>query len=221
MKYAYLKFIFFASLMFATSIAIAQSGAVYSFVFRIDPELTDYIKVDDKAKTWLSGYSESDEMPSQIIYSIKLKTEESFTNKLKMPVKLCYHKNKKGKEVSSVGVGGILEGLPSNTFNGGKDDCPQNSRYISMDVQIYPSGGTSITIGTTKTKLKPKLQIYAKVFDENKNEVWKKEIAIKDFAKLRSETAYYGSVEITKSEVLTPFDIYAMYLMGLDALMKE
>ncbi len=199
----------------------AQSGAVYSFIFKIDPELTNYIKVDDHSRNWLSGYSESDEMPEQIIDSIKLKAEEAFTNKLKMPVKMCFHQYKSEVHISSGGMNGILEGLPENTFKRGKDDCPQNSRYISLDVMIYPSGGTSINIGTTKTKLKPKLQIYAKVFDENKNEVWKRDIAIRDFAKLRSETTYYGSVEVTRSEVLTPFDIYAMYLMGLDALMKE
>jgi predicted type IV restriction endonuclease len=177
--------------------------------------------VDDKSRSWLSGYSEGEAMPEQLIDSIKIKTEAAFSDKLKMPVKMCFHKYKSDIHFESGGTNGILEGLPENTFKRGKEDCPQNNRYISLDVQIYPSGGTSITIGTTKTKLKPRLQITAKVVDENKTEVWRKDIAIKDFAKLRSETAYYGSVEITKSEVLSPFDIYAMYLMGLDELIKE
>lgn len=221
MKNSSLKFSLLIGLMALASAAFAQSGVVYSFMFRVDPKLTEYIKVDDKSRTWLSGYSEGDAMPQQIIDSIKIKTEEAFTNKLKLPVKMCFHKYKSEVHFESGGTNGFLEGLPENTFKRGKEDCPQNSSYISLDVQIYPSGGTSITIGTTKTKLKPKLQITAKVVDENKIEVWKKEIAIKDFAKIRSETEYYGSVEITKSEVLTPIDIYAMYLMGLDALMRE
>ena len=220
MKNLGLKSIIIISLMFVASLACAQSGSVYSFIFRIDQELTDYIKVDDKSKMFLSGYSESDAMPEQLIDSIKLKTENAFTGKLMMPVKMCYHKNKKGNEVSSVGVNGFLEGLPSNNFSGGKEDCKGSSRFISLDVQIYASGGTSVTIVNTKTKLKPRLQIYAKVYDENKNEIWKKDISINDFAKLRSETSYYGSVDVTKSEVLTPFDIYAMYLMGLNELIK-
>ena len=59
------------------------------------------------------------------------------------------------------------------------------------------------------------------VFDENKNKVWKKKIEIKDFAKLRSVKRNYGDFDVTKSEVLSPVDIYAMYIIGLDELMKE
>ena len=49
----------------------------------------------------------------------------------------------------------------------------------------------------------------------------KKEVVLKDFTKIRSERIYYSGYDITKSEVLTPLDIYAMYMMGLDELMKE
>jgi hypothetical protein len=49
----------------------------------------------------------------------------------------------------------------------------------------------------------------------------KKNITIEDFEKLRSSTMHYGIVNITKSETLSPLDIYEMYLMGLDMLMKE
>lgn len=207
--------------MSTATLTSAQSGVVYSFLFRIDPQLTDYIRIDDHARSWLSGYSESEDVPQQLIDSIKLKTEEAFSHKLKMPVKMCFHKYKSDVHFESGGVNGFLEGLPENSFKKGKEDCPDNSHYISLDVQLYSSGGTSITIATTKTKLKPRLQITAKVVDGSKIEVWKKDISIKDFEKLRSETRYYGSVEVTQSEVLSPIDIYAMYLKGLDLLMQE
>lgn len=54
------------------------------------------------------------------------------------------------------------------------------------------------------------------MFDENKNEIFKKDIVM-----LCSETGYYGNLKLTTSVVLTPCDNYAMYLMGLDELMKE
>jgi hypothetical protein len=221
MKYTYFKMLFIIASILSSSVVFAQSGTIYCFFFTIDPDLTNYIKIDDHSRKWLSGYSESTTMPDQLIDSIKMKTEEAFTNKLKMPVKSCYHKNKKGEDVGSIGVFGQLEGLASNTFNGSKKDCPGNSQYIYLDVKIYPSEGTSITLVKTKSKLQPRLEITTKVLDENKNKVWSKSIVIKDFEKIRSETKYYGSVEVTKSEVLTPFDIYAMYLMGLDKLMSE
>jgi len=222
MKYYYLKTIFIVASIFTTSVAFSQSGAIYSFYFKIDPLLTDYIKIENKSRTWLSGYSEEETMPDQLIDSIKLNTEQAFTAKLKMPVKMCYHKYKSEVRFTSEGINGVLVGLPElTTFKRGKEDCAQNSRYIRLDVQIYASGGTSITTVTTKTKLKPKVQITAKVVDEDNNEVWKKEVVLKDFTKIRSETIYYRGYDITKSEVLTPLDIYAMYMMGLDELMKE
>jgi len=59
------------------------------------------------------------------------------------------------------------------------------------------------------------------VFDGNKNKVWKKNIEINDFANLRSVKRYYGVFDVTKSEVLSHVDVYAMYIMGLEELMKE
>jgi len=221
MKYNYLKNVFIIASIFTTSIAYSQSGAIYSFLFKIDPLLTDYIKIENKSRTWLSGYSEKEDMSDQLIDSIKMKTEEAFTKKLNLPVKMCFHKYKSDMHFEIGGTNGFLEGLPENTFKRGKDDCPQNSRFIRLDVQILSSGGTSITTVTTKTKIKPRIQITAKVVDEKNNEIWKKEVVLKDFTNIRSETIYYRGYDITKSEVLTPIDIYAMYMMGLDELMKE
>ncbi len=150
-------------LIFCGNLLIAQSGSVYFFYFNVDPELTDYFKTEDKAKTWFSGWSESEVMPQQLIDSITQKTEERFAEQLAMPVKCCYRKNKKGENIGSVGVFGDLEGLPDNTFNRSKEVCPTSTRYISLSVQLYSSGGTSVTMVNKKSKLKPKLQITAKV----------------------------------------------------------
>jgi hypothetical protein len=208
-------------LILCSNLLIAQSGSVYYFLFNVDPELTDYSKTEDKSRTWFSGWSESEAMPQQLIDSITQKTEERFTAKLGMPVKCCYRKNKKGENFGSVGVFGDLEGLPFNTFSIGKKACPASTRYISLSVQLYSSGGTSVITANKKSKLKPKLQITAKVFDENKVKIWQKKVVLKDFKKLRSVTKYYGTVEVTNSQVLNPYDIYAMYLTGLDKLMLD
>jgi hypothetical protein len=217
MKKSLLLYVF---ILFNTSI-IAQSGSIFNFYFSVAPELTDYIKKEDKARTWFSGWSESEAMPEELIDSIKQKTEERFATKLSMPVKCCYRKNKKGENISSIGASGMIEGLPANTFNQGKEVCSESTRYISLTVQLYASGGSSVTMVNKKSKIKPKLQITAKVFDENKVEIWKNDVVLKDFEKLRSVTKYYGTVEVTRSEVLNPYDIYAMYLMGLDQLMLD
>ena len=220
MKHYIPKFFTVISLILIATGVIAQNGVVYSFTFKIDEELTEYFKVENKSKKWLSGYAESEVMPKEILDSIKRQAEEFFTAKLNLPVKLCYHKNKKEKEVGGPGVMGYLEGLPSNTFNSGKEDCPGSSHYIKLDI-IISAGGTSVIIGTKKTKLKPQITVWAKVVDENKKEIWDKKITIKNLENLRSETIYQGNTEITRSETLTPFDIYAIYIMGMEELIKE
>ena len=220
MKHFFPKILSIITLMIITSTGIAQSGAIYSFTFKTDEELTEYFKVENKSKKWLSGFGVSDTMPKQILDSIKIKAEKVFADKLNLPVTLCYNKNKKGKEIGGSGGFGFMENLPANTFNGGKEDCPGNSYYIKLDVSIT-GDGLSVILGTKKTKIKPKISIWAKVYDENKKEVWDKHITIKDFEKLRSETVYYGNLEITYAETLTPYDIFAMYLKGMDVLIGE
>lgn len=220
MRCSKLKMILVIVSLYSVLGASAQSGTVYLFLFRIDPELTNYEKVEINRK-WFSGYSESDAMPHELIDSIKNKTEQAFTTILKIPVKMCFNKKSSDEIFTPVGSFGWLEGLPSSSFKKAIVQCPQNNRYIKLEVQIYASGGSSITMVKTKTKLSPKVQLYAKVFNENGDVVWKKDVVLKNFEKLRSETNYYDGYDITKSEVLSPLDIYAMYRMALNKLVSE
>jgi hypothetical protein len=222
MKYTNLKPLFIITLLFYAFVASAQSGAVYSFLFNVNPELTDFVKVERNNKKWFSEYSSGEIFPKELIDSIKIKTEKAFTDKLQMPVKMCFHIDKRGRIYTSGGTGKHLEGLPSNTFKGAKVDCPENNRYVRLSVQISNGGSNSVTFGNkkSKTKINPNLRIFATVFDENKNKVWKKKIEISDFANLRSIKSNYGDFDVTKSEVLSSADIYTMFIIGLDELMK-
>ena len=222
MKYTNLKPLFIITLLFYAFVASAQSGAVYSFLFNVNPELTDFVKVERNNKKWFSEYSSGEIFHKELIDSIKIKTEKAFTDKLQMPVKMCFHIDKRGRIYTSGGTGKHLEGLPSNTFKGAKVDCPENNRYVRLSVQISNGGSSSVFFGKnkSKTKTKPSLRIHATVFDENKNKVWKKKIEISDFANLRSIKSNYGDFDVTKSEVLSSADIYTMFIIGLDELMK-
>jgi hypothetical protein len=219
MKTTYLKWMFMLTSLFVTANLYAQSGAIYTFYFKVDPLLTQYKKTE-RNTTILSETSTGDAMPQELIDSIKIKTEEAFTERFKMPVKMCYHQNKKGEDVSSIGISGMLEGLPSNTFKGGKSDCPQNTRYISLDVKIYPSGAASVTTDAERAALKPRFEMSAKVVDENNDYVWKQNVVLKDLEQLRSETKSYDNHKVTRSEVLSPSEIYTIYLKGLNMLLN-
>ena len=215
MKLTNFKTFFIISSLFVTSVTSAQSGAIYNFSFDIDPILVDF------KSTEVLGieHSNREKMPEQLIDSIKIKTEEAFANKLQMPVKMCYHKFK--SETMNSLRWGPIGGLPFNTFKIAKTDCPNNGRYITLNVNIRSSESTSFDSFSTKRKSKPYIDMSVNVYDENKNKVWKNNIRIKDFEMLRSRTKHYGLLNTTKSETLSPLDIYEMYLMGLDMLMQE
>lgn len=220
MKYYFQKTLFVVYLSLLASIGTAQSGVVYSFTFKVDEQLTEYYKEENKSRKGLPGFGISYTMPAELLDLMKSNVEQSFTAKFNLPVKLCYHINKNGKEVTGGGPMGYLEGLPSNTFNGGKEDCPGNSHYIRLDVVISP-GGTVVIEGCGNKKLKPQVTISAKVIDENKKEIWDKKITIKNLGSLRSQTCYRGNTEVTRSETLTPYDIHAIYMIGMEELMAE
>ncbi len=197
--------------------ADAQSGVVYSFSFRIAPELTNYDKIEFQ-RNWFSEFSEGETMPESLVDSIKLKTEEAFTTKLNMPVKMCYHEYKSEVHFTSEGPGSVV-GLPElTTLKMGKNNCPGKTYYIKLDVQIYSSSSSATTVNTI-TKRKPRIEFLAKVVDDENKEIWKNKVVLKDFETIRSKTKYYEGFTITKSEVLSPLDIYAMYRMALDELM--
>lgn len=205
--------------LFASFTADAQSGVVYSFSFRIAPELTNYEKIEFR-QNWFSEFSEGEAMPESLVDSIKLKTEEAFTAKLNMPVKMCYHEYKSDVHFTTEGPGSV-EGLPElTTLKRGKNDCPGKTRYIRLDVQIY-SNSSSVTTVNTITKMKPRIEFLAKVVDEENKEIWKNKVVLKDFDKIRSQTRYYEGYTITKSEVLSPLDIYAMYRQALEKMVSE
>ena len=212
------------SLLFLTAMSTAaqQEAVVHQFLFHVDEELTTSYKVDDKSRNWFPGYSTSEAMPQSLIDSIKTRTEEALSKKLGIPVKMCYKESTKDAFIQMSGGPGMIPGLPGFVFKKGKEVCPDKHRYVDIGANIYASGGASVDLGgRTKTKLKPKVTLDISVYDVNKEEVWGSKVALKDFDKLRSETRYYGSKEVTKAETLTPYDIYAMYLMALEEAMLK
>ena len=56
MKHYIPKFFTVISLILIATGVIAQSGVVYSFTFKIDEELTEYFKVENKSKKMVTGF---------------------------------------------------------------------------------------------------------------------------------------------------------------------
>lgn len=213
------KLIFLFLVIFSLT-GFAQKGVIYQFSFRIDPDLTQYLSVENTSRNFLKGFSVEDDIPEDVMNSIKETAIQNFSTKFKKPISLCYYKNSKGKEIGGPGVEGFLEGLPENSFKRAKNDCPGSSIFIKLNVNISKDGESNIQ-GLRNNKIKPKIEVEALVSDESKGEIWKNRTSIKNFGELRFSKQYEGSVVRRDAETLTPYDIYVMYVTALEKLMEK
>ena len=190
-----------------------KTGYIYYFNLDIEDKLVDEIKVEDKSRNWLSGYSERQEFPDSLKRAMRSETAELLSSYLEYDV-ICYKKNRGNSILTPVDTI-----LPMYNLGTVYKDHP-NNYYIYIWANIT-DGGWAIDYGDGKTKAKPQIKLVLKVFNSNKDKILKKEIKIKDFRKLRSETKYEGSVKTVRSETLTPMDIYMMYTLALRNLIRE
>ena len=209
-----------AGTFFSGPLAHAQTSAVvHQFNFTVAEELTTELSVNDRSRAVLPGYSVSTALPEALVDSIAVAAERALTEKLGMPVRMCWTKGKKGTDRGSF-LGPLLIGLPNNTFKLAKEYFPGEARFIELNCRI-DSGG-SVSIGdASKSKLKPMVTMTLQVLDGGKNERMEKKAKVKDLGTLRSSTEYRGPVETTRSETLGPYDIYGIYRMALAELMRQ
>ena len=218
-----MKHIFFILLLAFPCLLNAQdTGAVYNFTFRIDDKLTDEISTT-RGSGFFSGWSVGDEFPEPLIDSIKVRTAFILSKLLAMPTDMLYKRDAKGKIVEPVLTAGGLEGLPCLSPKAARELCTGCKRFVYLFVHVYASGEIGIGLPDgTHSKIKPRLDLHLKVYDENKEVVLQKNVSNKNFAKLRAmewyDTDLRTNVKVTKA--INPYDVYAMYLMSLNQLIE-
>ena len=166
-------------------------------------------------------------MPEILVDSMLATTEQKLSKKLGYPVKVTFYKNKKGKEIKTLPVNGQIGGLPGTSFKKIKSQHSDYNYYIKIMANLYSSGGMKFDFGFEKfSYMKPKLTLKLVVYDNNKKQVLKKTINLKDLHTVRShEKDIYNIFDrhykYTETKGLSPFDLYTIYLMGLDKLISE
>ncbi len=214
--------IYASILIVAPATLRAQSGVIFNFAFRIDNELITQTKAQNKDYKILNLATVED-MPKETSDTI-LMVSEIYLNKLFNVVVSSMVPEEK------LIMGALPEHLmylPANTLNKAIKNG-DHQYYININCHIAASGGTRITFGTNSySRVKPKVTLSITAADNNKNVVYKKEVVVKDFEKLRSRTfeKTYGvkglvenTDEVTVSETLTAYDIIKMYLVALENL---
>ena len=179
-----------------------QEGGVYSLNFKISPELTT--EGSFGRVSWSTSFSD------EIKNSIKRLAESKCKEKLKANVTCIYKKNKKGKELTSLGGSGTLSGMPTNTF---KNAAANNEKdlYIKLDIYIT-NDGKPIMVGKKKSIIKPRVQAYVKVFDKEKNVIFSNKLTLNSLE---------GIIMLSeKDEPLSPENSYKIYETVLTELLN-
>ena len=146
-----------------------KEAGVYSINFTISEELTKEGSLG--RVSW--SKSISDEQKKLIINMIETKCSEKFNANA-----VCiYKKNKNGKLLKTLDVGGKVSGMPSNTF---KNSVQNNKKdiYIKLDVYIT-NDGKPLLVDGKKSIIKPKVTAYIKAFDKDKNVLFENKLSKK------------------------------------------
>ncbi|MCC6701168.1 MAG: hypothetical protein IT221_06575 [Fluviicola sp.] len=210
--------------LFQLLTANAQTGVIYNFAFRIDDELVTQMKAQNKEHQILNIATVED-MPKELSDTISLISEKMIGEFLNATISSMRPEEK-------MVMGALPEHLmylPANTFKKAVKTMENQNFYIDIACHIAASGGTKITLANESfSKVKPKLSLTIKVFNQEKEMVNSLEVVLKDFEKLRSHTfeKTYGinglgqnTDEVTISETINSNDVLRMYVMGLvDAL---
>lgn len=140
--------------------------------------LADFRMQDSIMHTHLEG---------EVLDSIKKATSDKLGEMLGAEVDFIYRKNKKGKAMTTVGVMGVVGGLPSNTFKNSRNGY-ERDYYIQMTCKLESQGGSAIFLRYHKySRIHPLMKISVNIYDKDKKLVTKKEIQRGDFTNLREE----------------------------------
>ncbi|MDP4865268.1 MAG: hypothetical protein NWR53_01270 [Crocinitomicaceae bacterium] len=210
------------SLSFITSsmIALAQSGVIYNFAFKIDDALVTQMKTQNKEYKILN-LATIEDLPKELSDTILLVSEQMLGSHLNAVLTSMRPEEK-------VLMGALPEHLlylPANTFKKAIKNSDTLNYYIDIACHIAASGGVKVTLANNSfSKVKPKLSLTIKIYDKEKLLIEEKDVVLKDFEKLRSHTFEdsYGiqglkqnTDVVTVSETIDANDVLRMYVMAL------
>lgn len=199
----------------------SKTGGLYHLYFQMSDELTTEYEVSTNKRIFLNSFSQSAIFPDNLLDSVRFLAEQMTSERLEADVSCIYKTSKKGKTITTVGANDELEGMPMNTFKNAVN--ANHDYYVRLDIQMN-AGGRSITLANNKkSTFKPVVTAIIKVYDSNKEVIWKNRVTLKDFSELRSRTKFYSNgVSITRSETLEPEDIYRIYeVIMIELFTKE
>lgn len=223
MKKLFLTLSLFSAIAIGSTVSAQASAGIFYISFRMDEELMNDLTVSFNERKFLSGYSEKPVFPEELIDSVRMNIERTVSAMIDAEAKCIYKQNKKGNDITTLGMNGELEAMPVDTRKNAMNNHERNY-YVRVDVNITGRGGMAITLPDGKrSRLKPAISLTITAFDEVGNKFYDKTTKLKEFGVLKSkeETSSDGSVTVRKAEILYPEDVYQMLVQVSTAFIAE
>lgn len=218
-----MKRLFTFILLFLATIGNAQTeekAGLFNLFIEVDDEVKTESKVELKKGNFSSSFSTSEIMPDSLLELIKTTAVDYLSEYLDMDTEL-YYKVKDGKQKSTIGAGDELEGMPTNSL-GNAIKMENYKRYVNINIKITGGGKAKVTLANnTFSRVKPKIWINVRVFDENKEVVAKEVLTIKDFGELKQKSKQQDNIIVTTAETLSPTDVYNMIILILESALLD
>ena len=193
-----------------------EEAGIHYIMFKMDEELMSDISISVNDRNFLNGYSESPVFPMSLIDSVKEYLEYVTEEVIGVPTECVYKVNRRGKEVTSLGMNGELEGMPVDLLKAARNRHSDLDYFVRIDVNITGRGGKwTINPKDVRFKLKPTITLKITQFDSEGKVMFSDKLKVKEFGRLRTRevTSRDGQVTVRKSEILYPEDVYEMLLV--------
>jgi hypothetical protein len=189
-------------------------AGIYFFQIKMDEEVATSYSVEDKTRNFLNGYGEGLAIEDRYLDSIVLATQKNLGALLNVQVEILSEKRSAGISFSTTD---FLTQFAMWTFPYAKKKSPGKKYYIYEYMEI--SGERAIVSadlpGLTH-KIKPRVDLWIKVFDKDKNKVYDEHVTLKDWGKLKEKTHEEGGVTVKEREILNSEDVFTMYVAALN-----
>ena len=143
-----------------------EKAGIHYIMFKMDEELMSDISISVNDRNFLNGYSESPVFPMSLVDSVKEYLEHVAEEVLGVPAECVYKVNRRGKEVTSLGMNGELEGMPVDLLKAARNRHSDLDYFVRIDVNITGRGGKwIINPKDVRFKLKPTITLKITQFD--------------------------------------------------------
>ncbi len=213
-----------------TSVALflnAQNSAgIFQFSYHIDKELTQETLLKNDNKNFFTSFSSSEPLPDYFVDSIITVTENTISQKYNYNAKVVYFKNKKGKNLETIPVNGMVGGLPASSFKKIIKQYPDNDYFVKVFASLYSSGGVKYDFGfEAYATIKPRFTLKIVILDKKGKTISKETINLNDLTKVKSYEHDFifnnRNYKYTETKGLTSLDLFAIYKMGMEKFLKK